>query len=96
MWTSGIPLVTLEAAMYRVPLLLSRVEGICEFFEDGKNALLFNVLDKEDLKDKLILLYKDEKLRKKIAMNALLEFSNKFNVDKISREYNAIYDQVLN
>ena len=95
-WTSGIPLVTLEAAMYQVPLLVPRVAGICEFFENGKNALLFKSGDKDDLKDKLLLLFKDNVLRKKLAKNALLEFSNKFNADNIARQYSDIYNQSLN
>ena len=95
-WTSGIPLVTLEAAMYQVPLLVPRVAGICEFFENGKNALLFKSGDKDDLKDKLVLLFKDNLLRKKLAKNALLEFSNKFNADNIAKQYCDVYNQSLN
>ena len=95
-WTSGIPLVTLEAAMYQVPLLVPRVAGICEFFENGKNALLFKSGDKDDLKDKLVLLFKDNVLRKKLAKNTLLEFSNKFNADNIARQYSDVYKQSLN
>lgn len=94
-WTSGIPLVTLEAAMYQVPLLVPRVAGICEFFENGKNALLFKSGDKDDLKDKLVLLFKDNVLRKKLAENALLEFSNKFGIENISLQYLGLYNQIL-
>ena len=95
-WTSGIPLVTLEAAMYQVPLLVPRVAGICEVFENGKNALLFKSGDKDDLKDKLVLLFQDNVLRKELAKNALLEFSKIFNADNIARQYSDIYNQPLN
>ena len=95
-WTSGIPLVTLEAAMYQIPLLVPRVAGICEFFENGKNALLFKSGDKDDLKDKLVLLFKDNLLCKKLANNALSEFSNKFSADNIARQYSDVYKQSLN
>ena len=95
LWTSGIPLVSLEAAMYHVPLLVPRVEGICEFFENKKNALLFNIEDKNDLKNKVIILYKNNTLRNKIASNAFLEFSSKFDADSIANQYSKIYRQVL-
>ena len=81
--------------MYQVPLLVPRVAGICEFFENGKNALLFKSGDKDDLKDKLVLLFKDYVLRKKLAKNTLLEFSNKFEVEKISLQYLDVYYQIL-
>ena len=95
LWTSGIPLVTLEAAMYQVPVLLPRVPGICEFFNNRKNALLYENGSKDDLRDKLVLLLEDSLLRKKLANNALLEFSDKFNADSIVRKYIDVYNQSL-
>ena len=58
--------------------------------------MLFKSGDKDDLKDKLVLLFKDNVLRKKLAKNTLLEFSNKFNADNIARQYSDVYNQSLN
>ena len=52
-WPENWPLVIAEAFLYKTPVVASRIGGIPELIEDGKNGLLFNAGDAHDLKDKL-------------------------------------------
>jgi len=41
LWAEPFPLVTIEGALARVPIVASRAGGIPEQLEDGRHALLF-------------------------------------------------------
>ena len=58
-WPENWPLVIAEAFLYKTPVVASRIGGIPELIEDGKNGLLFNAGDAHDLKDKLRHLIED-------------------------------------
>ena len=88
--------MALEAAMHQVPLLLPNVDGIREFFQNRETAILYESGKVSDLKNKLIELFENSKLRKRISKNALSELSSKFNADIIANKYYAIYNQILN
>tara|TARA_Y100000588_G_scaffold370037_1_gene439707 strand:+ start:74 stop:940 length:867 start_codon:yes stop_codon:yes gene_type:complete len=95
-WTSGIPLVSLEAAMYKIPLLLPDVGGIKEFFRNNETAILYKHGNVLDLTTKLIELIEDNELGQKIASNAITKLSKKYSPEKVAKKYLSIYKQLLN
>ncbi|PKE65099.1 hypothetical protein CW674_08625 [Macrococcoides caseolyticum] len=58
-----------EAGFYKVPVLISDFEETNERVIDGYNGITFKSNSSEDLKNKLIKLINDDKLRVKLAKN---------------------------
>jgi len=69
MWFENSPLVIQEAFLAHVPVIASRIGGIPEMVRDGLNGLLFNVGDKDDLKEKLGYIIHHPEMIKKFSEN---------------------------
>jgi glycosyltransferase involved in cell wall biosynthesis len=63
------PFVMLEAGLAKKPFIGGRTGGIEEFVEDGIDGLLVEPGNAEDLYNKIINLFNDEELRKKLGEN---------------------------
>lgn len=68
--TEGTPLVCLEAMAAGRPVIASRVGGLPEVIADGCNGVLFEEGDHQMLRDKLLLVLGDDRLRAEISRNA--------------------------
>lgn len=73
----GVPV--LEGMQAGVPVLTSQNSSMEEIGEDG--ALYFNAMDPADIGDKLMLIYKDEELRKKLIHRGK-EIAKKYSWDR--------------
>jgi glycosyltransferase involved in cell wall biosynthesis len=62
-------IVLLEAMSYGKPILASNVGGIPDIIKDGKNGLFFESTNFEDLAQKIIMLFTDDKLKDKLSTN---------------------------
>ncbi len=81
----GFPTVLLEAMSYRLPVLCSRIGGLPDIIEDGKNGLLFEPGNSSDLTEKIDRVWNNpedsagmglsgkEKLLSEYGANALLD-----------------------
>lgn len=80
-WYENAPLSLIEAFAYGKPVIGTRIGGIPEMIDDGKNGLLFEPGNVEDLKDKLAIAMSlsDGEIRK---MGTAAR-------EKIEREYNS-------
>jgi glycosyltransferase involved in cell wall biosynthesis len=65
--TEGMPKVLLEAMAARRTFIASRVGGIPTYVEDGKNGLLFDPEDVEQLAEKMSLLLSDRDYAARLA-----------------------------
>jgi len=77
-----------EAMAYGIPIVSSSVRANSYFIEDGVNGLVHEVENVDSLKDKILVLYKNEKLRNKIAVNArewVVENRDSKNTGKLLR-----------
>jgi len=68
--SEGFPNVLLEAAYYGIPMISSRLEGIDEYFRDGRDILLVDKGDALGLAEKIKLLTGSADMRKELAKNA--------------------------
>ncbi len=79
----GTPISMLEAMFNGVPIIGSDVIGINNIIENMKNGILFQVNDANDLRDKIIHLIENEKLAKKLALEAKSVFRSNYNIDTV-------------
>lgn len=80
--------VTIEAMQCGIPVIGANTAGTSELVYDEVNGLLFNMGDSNDLAKKIIKLYTDRKLFKKIKLNAY----NSSEYYSITRCVNEIMD----
>lgn len=87
----GLPLVILEAWAMKKPVIASAVHGIKGLIKDEENGILFNFGDPEDLKDKILLLLKDQNLKTKIAENGFKLVQEKYNIENMIVKYKKLF-----
>lgn len=95
-YAEGFPMAVLDAWAYALPVITTPVGGLPEFAENGKNVLLFEPGDTEELSKKMDLLIKDETLRRNIAKNSYILASDLFSVEAVSRKMAKIYTELIN
>jgi len=87
----GIPVSILEAASYALPIIATSVGGIPEVIKDGKNGLLFEPGDVEDLSGLILKLIDSPNERKRMGKQAYDLVNEKFNINLISQQLESIY-----
>jgi glycosyltransferase involved in cell wall biosynthesis len=78
----GLPVVLIEAMALGVPAVASRLVGIPELIDDGREGLLFRPTDWSDLADKMHLLLTDAALCERLAAAAKAKIGNEFTIEK--------------
>jgi glycosyltransferase involved in cell wall biosynthesis len=89
--SEGFPGVFLEAMACGLPIIATRVGGIPEILTDNINGYLVEAEDPENLANKIILLLKDDRLRKKMSDNNRNEVK-KYSWDNICIKLEKIYE----
>jgi glycosyltransferase involved in cell wall biosynthesis len=65
------PTVIYESLTRGIPVVASRIGGIPELIKNGENGLLFEAGDKENLKKKLVQIFKDRRTLEDLSQKAL-------------------------
>jgi glycosyltransferase involved in cell wall biosynthesis len=94
--TEGLPLSVLEAMSHRLPTVATAVGGIPELITSGENGLLVPVNDPQELADALARLVRDGELRRSFGGSAYRRVQQQFSFAEMVRQYEALYDQLLN
>ncbi len=76
--SEGLPFALLEAAMAKLPLVLSSVGGMAEFFTHQQTALMFPMKDVKQLAEHFVTLADNAELRKKLGAQACQWVATKF------------------
>lgn len=80
--SEGFPNVLLEAMAAGLPIVATNVGGIPEIISNGENGFLTQPRSSKQLTEKILLLLKDEGLRKRISKNNLLKV-RKYDLNRI-------------
>jgi glycosyltransferase involved in cell wall biosynthesis len=80
--STGMGLVILEAMAACKPVITTAIYGNMEFLRDGENALLYPLGDSKILAEKMLMLYQNPELSKKIANNGS-HFAQGFDWEKV-------------
>lgn len=92
--TESAPLTLLEALSSGLPVVATKVGGIPEIIEDGRNGFLVPVKNPEEIAEKLLLLNADKELRLRLGSEARRTVLRKYTSEKIVGEYQKVYDKV--
>ncbi len=93
--TDPFPLVMLEAGYAKVPLIASNVDGIPELIENGKDGLLFESENVNDLSNKLCELIENKDMGNNLAEELHRKIIKLFITEKIIPNYIKLYSDVV-
>lgn len=88
-------MTVLEAMALGKPIIASRIGGLSEQIEDEKTGLLFETGNVEELKEKMLFLWRNKNLRKKMAREARRKVEREFSLEKHCKELLQIYKKLL-
>ncbi|HNQ36074.1 MAG TPA: glycosyltransferase, partial [bacterium] len=81
-WENMSPVVLVEAMHYGRPILASRIGGIPEFIEDGRNGLLFKPDDRQELARRLVQIIKNPGQADTLGRNAAADAGRIWNTER--------------
>ena len=95
LWSSGLPMVAIEASQFNTALLSSDIIGVQEFIQNNKNGLLFKSDSYFDLAEKILVLKNDPIHREMLASNLKSYVDKNFSTEKCADKYLNIYKRLL-
>jgi glycosyltransferase involved in cell wall biosynthesis len=90
----GLPLVILEALGCKKAVIATHVDGIPELVEHERSGLLVDKENPRALADALVLLYRDEDLRQRLAQYGYEQVRQKYTWDAVGGRYLEIFQAV--
>jgi len=93
--TESAPLTLLEGMSTGLPMVATKVGGVPEIIEDGKNGLLTSLKNPEELAEKILRLYRDPKMRRKLGKNARKTVEAKYTAEKVVRLYLETFEKII-
>lgn len=87
----GFPLTPIETFMMGRTIVASNISGNNEIIQDGKNGLLFQKDNVEDLVKKMLKLICDKDLKKQLEKNALKSYHDFYSYDICIKKYMNLY-----
>ena len=94
--TEGAPLTLLEAMAMELPVIATRVGGIPEIINDGKNGLLVNSRDADALRGKMNELIANKEKAREISGSVRGFVKSNYSLERMCREYKKVYSEILN
>ncbi len=87
--------VIIEAQATGVPVVSTTVGGVVDIIEDGKTGLLCRPMDPRDMADKIIRLYKDAELCKRVVIDARNRVEERYRLELMMTRTMAVYEEAL-
>jgi len=91
----NMPFAMLEALATGLPIVTTRVGGIPEVIDDGKNGFLINPYDSRELANKIIYLIENPKTASEMGLLGRRTVEEKCNWDNIVKQVLEVYNEVL-
>ncbi|MBW2063757.1 MAG: glycosyltransferase family 4 protein [Deltaproteobacteria bacterium] len=92
----GMGRVLLEAMAMEKPVVASRVGGIPDLVDDGKNGFLVNPRDPDALAGSIVKLLKDRALAGSMGKAGLEKICDKYSAKQMVRAIEGVYREILN
>ena len=91
----GTPLTVLEAMAMGVPVVASRVDGVLEVVEDGRDGILAAPGDQDQFVDGVCRVLSDRDLRQRLSIKAQEKARRDYSAEAMVRRVEALYLQYL-
>ncbi|MCX5669507.1 MAG: lipopolysaccharide heptosyltransferase II [Candidatus Omnitrophica bacterium] len=88
--------VVVEAQAAGVPVVATKVGGVIDIIEDGKNGLLVPPADAKSMAEAIMRIFKDTQFARELAQNAYAKVKEKYNVELMVKNTLDVYREVLN
>lgn len=92
--SEGLGSSFLEAMAAGLPIIGTNIGGIPDFLKDGETGLFAEVDNHKDLAEKITILFKDEKLRSRIAKKGETLVKENYSWDGIAGRMNRIFKKI--
>lgn len=90
----GLPVSILEAMASNLPVIASNISGSNDLITNGKNGLLFESENYEELADKILYLYNNKEIREVLAESAC-KFVQDFDISVMYKKYCELYKELV-
>ncbi len=87
--------VVVEAQASGVPVVATKVGGVIDIIEDGKNGLLVPPADHKSMADAIMRIYEDTQLARELAENAYAKIKEKYTVELMVKNTLDVYRDAL-
>jgi lipopolysaccharide heptosyltransferase II len=87
--------VVVEAQAAGVPVVATKVGGVIDIIEDGKNGLLVPPADHKSMADAILRIFEDVQLAKSLAENAYIKIKEKYTVELMVKSTLDVYRDAL-
>jgi glycosyltransferase involved in cell wall biosynthesis len=87
----GFPNVPLQAAASGLPVLASRIYGICDAVEDGVTGILHTPASAEEIANGMLRLARDPELRRRLGTSGRCRVVEKFSEDRLTAAFSEFY-----
>ena len=94
-YAEGFPMGVLDAWAYGLSVITTPVGGIPDIAIDGKNLLLFNPGDINELSEQMSRMISNENLRDSIAKESIRLSETTFNLKSVNEQVGILYNQML-
>ncbi len=91
----GLPMTLLESMAMGLPVVASKLDGIAEVIEDGREGFLVPPDDVALFVERTAALLRDHALAKRITTNARAKIVAQFSVDRMTSAVEEIYNRFL-
>jgi glycosyltransferase involved in cell wall biosynthesis len=91
----NLPFAVLEALSTGLPVVTTRVGGIPEMIEDGKNGFLVEPFDSRELADRILYYLEHPAVASEMALLARKTIENQFDWRLIVKKVVKVYDEAL-
>jgi N-acetyl-alpha-D-glucosaminyl L-malate synthase BshA len=92
--TESAPLTLLEGMSTGLPMIATRVGGVLEIVDEGKNGLLVPPKHPEELAQAILRLYRDPKLRSRLGESARKTILERYTAEKVVNQYIETFEAV--
>lgn len=93
--SEGVSIALLEAMSCGLAVVASNIPGNAEIIQNGKNGLLFDVENRLDCAQKIVLLLKDEQLAARLKNEARRVVVEQYSSDIMIKSFIEIYRKIL-
>lgn len=92
--SEGLPLAAVEAMAASKPVVATRVGGLPELVQDGKNGFLVPAGDAAALAEKILILLRDHDLRQSMGLKAHKIAASAFSIEGMVDSYQQLYERL--